>query len=289
MADRRQPHGRHTKEDRQYRFSEIKTAPSVIVEHSLRAPRRSSSCHAPLHPHQNRMARLFLDREPLTEYKDRLFKGTMSDYLEALQTSSTLYVGNVSFFTSEEQIWDLFTRAGPVKAVVMGLDKEKKTPCGFCFVEYHNRGDAEKAVKYLNGTKLDEREVRMDFDWGFQEGRQFGRGKAGGQIRDDYRIDFDVGRGGYGYLLKIEIDAIKHSGGGEDEDEGHAEGSRGERRGGGDAGDGAAAEAADPDDGRVPMVVGSKRGRDEDESGDDDAQQPRENARFRGDQSEPED
>ena len=50
------------------------------------------------------MARLFLDRESLTEYKDRLFKGTMSDYLEALQTSSTLYVGNVSFFTSEEQI-----------------------------------------------------------------------------------------------------------------------------------------------------------------------------------------
>ena len=108
------------------------------------------------------MARLFLDREPLTQYKDRLFKGSMEEYLERLRTSATLYVGNVSFYTSEEQIWDLFSRAGPVKAIVMGLDKNLKTPCGFCFVEYHNRPDAERAVKYLNGTKLDDREVRMD-------------------------------------------------------------------------------------------------------------------------------
>jgi hypothetical protein len=128
-------------------------------------------------PFPREMARLFLDREPLTQYKDRLFKGSMEEYLERLRTSATLYVGNVSFYTSEEQIWDLFSRAGPVKAIVMGLDKNLKTPCGFCFVEYHNRPDAERAVKYLNGTKLDDREVRMDFDWGFQEGRQFGRGK----------------------------------------------------------------------------------------------------------------
>ena len=63
----------------------------------------------------------------------------------------------------------------------MGLDKNLKTPCGFCFVEYHNRPDAERAVKYLNGTKLDDREVRMDFDWGFQEGGSLAAG-SGGQV-----------------------------------------------------------------------------------------------------------
>ena len=36
----------------------------------------------------------------------------------------------------EEQIYELFSRAGDLKRVVMGLDKLKKTPCGFCFVEY---------------------------------------------------------------------------------------------------------------------------------------------------------
>ena len=167
------------------------------------------------------MARLFLDREPLTQYKDRLFKGSMEEYLERLRTSATLYVGNVSFYTSEEQIWDLFSRAGPVKAIVMGLDKNLKTPCGFCFVEYHTRPDAERAVKYLNGTKLDDREVRMDFDWGFVEGRQFGRGKSGGQVRDEYRTTYDEGRGGYGKLLKTELDALQN----EEEESAPGEGS----------------------------------------------------------------
>ncbi len=37
---------------------------------------------------------------------------------------------------------------------------------------------------------------------GFVEGRQFGRGKHGGQVRDEYRTDYDVGRGGYGKLVQ---------------------------------------------------------------------------------------
>jgi len=43
--------------------------------------------------------------------------------------------------------------------------------------------DAQDAVHYLNGTLLDERNIRVDFDWGFEEGRQFGRGRSGGQVR----------------------------------------------------------------------------------------------------------
>jgi hypothetical protein len=224
------------------------------------------------------MARLFMDREPLTQYKDRLFKGTMEDYLTALKTSTTLYVGNISFYTSEEQVWDLFTRAGPVKSIVMGLDKNLKTPCGFCFVEYYVRTDAERAVKYLNGTKLDDREVRMDFDWGFQDGRQFGRGKSGGQVRDEYRTTYDEGRGGYGKLLKTELDALQN----EENDEG-GEGYRGERRGGNDNDAGNDDAEKDNDDGRAPMVVGTKRGRE-----DEDDEPVKGNSRFRGDDSEEE-
>ena len=64
----------------------------------------------------------------------------------------------------------------------MGLDRENYTPCGFCFVEYFRREDAESCMRFLNGTKLDERVIRTDWDAGFIEGRQFGRGKSGGQV-----------------------------------------------------------------------------------------------------------
>ena len=61
------------------------------------------------------------------------------DYDVKLRTSTTLYVGNLSFYTTEEQVYELFSMCGEVKRVIMGLDRLKKTPCGFCFVEYpHN-------------------------------------------------------------------------------------------------------------------------------------------------------
>uniref|UniRef100_U3J269 Nuclear cap-binding protein subunit 2 n=1 Tax=Anas platyrhynchos platyrhynchos TaxID=8840 RepID=U3J269_ANAPP len=121
-----------------------------------------------------------------------------------LKISSTLYVGNLSFYTTEEQIQELFSKCGDVKRIVMGLDKIKKTPCGFCFVEYYTRADAEHAMRFINGTRLDDRIVRTDWDAGFKEGRQYGRGKTGGQVRDEYRTDYDVGRGGFGKIIQMQ-------------------------------------------------------------------------------------
>ncbi|XRM44418.1 nuclear cap binding complex subunit, variant 2 [Aspergillus tubingensis] len=89
-------------------------------------------------------------------------------------------------------------RCGEIKRLVMGLDRYNKTPCGFCFVEYYTHQDALDCLKYIGGTKLDERIIRTDLDPGFEEGRQYGRGKSGGQVRDEYREEYDPGRGGYG-------------------------------------------------------------------------------------------
>ncbi|OGM44934.1 nuclear cap-binding protein subunit 2 [Aspergillus bombycis] len=115
-----------------------------------------------------------------------------------LKNATTLYVGNLSFYTTEEQIHELFSKCGEVKRLVMGLDRYTKTPCGFCFVEYYTHQDALDCLKYVGGTKLDERIIRTDLDPGFEEGRQYGRGKSGGQVRDEYREEYDPGRGGYG-------------------------------------------------------------------------------------------
>eukprot|EP01006_Ploeotia_vitrea_P045930 TRINITY_DN66979_c8_g7_i1.p1 TRINITY_DN66979_c8_g7~~TRINITY_DN66979_c8_g7_i1.p1 ORF type:complete len:266 (-),score=119.07 TRINITY_DN66979_c8_g7_i1:28-825(-) len=143
-------------------------------------------------------------RKDQSLYRDSKFDGSHEDQESALARSTTLYVGNLSFFTTEEQIYELFSRAGRVRRVIMGLDRIKKTPCGFCFVEYEDRASAEACVKYINGTKLDERIIRADWDAGFKEGRQFGRGRHGGQVRDEHRSDYDAGRGGYGAKYRAE-------------------------------------------------------------------------------------
>lgn len=132
-------------------------------------------------------------------------QGSRHDQEQRLHFTTTLYVGNLSFYTTEEQIHELFARCGDIRRIVMGLDKFKKTPCGFCFIEYYIREDAENSMRYINGTRLDDRIVRVDWDAGFVEGRQYGRGKSGGQVRDEYRTDYDSGRGGYGKLIAQKI------------------------------------------------------------------------------------
>jgi RNA recognition motif-containing protein len=52
-----------------------------------------------------------------------------------LKSSTTLYIGNLSFFTAESQIYEIFSICGEVSKIIMGLNKNTKTPCGFCFVE----------------------------------------------------------------------------------------------------------------------------------------------------------
>ena len=133
-----------------------------------------------------------------SSYRDKRYPGTLEELEEALAASKTLYVGNLSFYTTEEQIHELFSKVGEIKRIIMGLDRVKKTPCGFCFVEYYSKEDALDCMKFLNGTKLDDRIIRTDIDPGYKPDRQYGRGRSGGQVRDEYRQDYDEGRGGWG-------------------------------------------------------------------------------------------
>jgi hypothetical protein len=51
--------------------------------------------------------------------------------------------------------------------------------------------------------RMDGRVVGVDYDQEFREGRQWGRGKTGGQIRDDHRAGYDEGRGGWGLRERL--------------------------------------------------------------------------------------
>ena len=101
-----------------------------------------------------------------------------------------MYVGNLSFFSDEAELMEFFAKCGQVVNFVMGLNRENKTPCGFCFVEYATRGEAALAIDCLNLKTIDGRQIRIDWDPGFEWGRQYGRGKQGGQVRDELKHDY---------------------------------------------------------------------------------------------------
>lgn len=121
------------------------------------------------------------------QYRDKQYKGGENEWKKKLEKSTTVYVGNLSCYTNEYQLYELFNRCGSIKRIIMGLDKIKKTPCGFCFVEFDDRDSALKSVNFLNRTYLDGREIQIDIDAGFEEGRQYGRGTHGGQVGDERR------------------------------------------------------------------------------------------------------
>eukprot|EP00455_Lapot_gusevi_P046333 TRINITY_DN6081_c0_g3_i2.p1 TRINITY_DN6081_c0_g3~~TRINITY_DN6081_c0_g3_i2.p1 ORF type:complete len:252 (-),score=44.94 TRINITY_DN6081_c0_g3_i2:265-1020(-) len=135
-----------------------------------------------------------------------------TNLLDSLEVSAFLYVGNISFYTTEEQLYEYFSRTGEVKRIIMGLNKNTMTPCGFCFVEYFSHEDAMDAKRFLSGMKCDERVVRVDLDPGYTEGREFGRGKHGGQVRDLHRVEYDPGRGGWSAMAEHHHAGSSYSG-----------------------------------------------------------------------------
>ncbi|KFW03797.1 Nuclear cap-binding protein subunit 2, partial [Eurypyga helias] len=104
----------------------------------------------------------------ISQYRDQHFQSSRQLQEKSLKISSTLYVGNLSFYTTKEQIQELFSKCGDVKRIVMGLGQ--KTPFGFCFVKNYTRADAEHAMRFINGTRMDDRIIRTNWHTGFKEG-----------------------------------------------------------------------------------------------------------------------
>lgn len=121
------------------------------------------------------------------EYYDKRSKLSEKEYFSKQRKSTTLYVGNLTAYTKEETLYRIFSMVGPIDRLILGINKKFMIPCGFCFVIYHTREDAQRAVNLLNQTTLDGNVIRVDFDIGFSEGRQFGRGFLGGQVRDEVK------------------------------------------------------------------------------------------------------
>lgn len=72
-----------------------------------------------------------------------------------------LYVGNLSFNTTEDQVRDLFAQFGKVDSVAMIMDRDSGRFRGFCFVEMEDSA-AKAAINELNETEVDGRVLRVN-------------------------------------------------------------------------------------------------------------------------------
>ena len=73
-----------------------------------------------------------------------------------------LYVGNLSFTTTEDSLRTLFAQAGTVASVILIKDRDTGRSKGFAFVEMSSQAEAEKAIKMFNGYSLDNRELKVN-------------------------------------------------------------------------------------------------------------------------------
>jgi cold-inducible RNA-binding protein len=108
-----------------------------------------------------------------------------------------LFVGNLSFGTTQAAIEQVFSAVGEITEVALPTDRESGRPRGFAFITMATAEGAAKAIAELNGTELDGRTIRVDEA---QErsgggGRGFGGGGGGG---GGFGGGGGGGRGGFG-------------------------------------------------------------------------------------------
>lgn len=73
-----------------------------------------------------------------------------------------LYVGNLSYTTTEDDLRSLFSKAGEVASVAVIKDRDTGNSKGFGFVEMNTQVEAEKAITMLNGTLVGDRELKVN-------------------------------------------------------------------------------------------------------------------------------
>ena len=90
-----------------------------------------------------------------------------------------IYVGNLSFDTTDDELRELFAGFGEVDSVNIIMDKYSGRSRGFGFVEMQEKADGERAIQELGGNELMERAIRVN-EARPREDRGRGGGGGGG-------------------------------------------------------------------------------------------------------------
>ena len=91
-----------------------------------------------------------------------------------------LYVGNLSFNTTESQLRELFAAHGEVSSAALVMDRETGRPRGFGFVEFANDEHAKAAMAALSGKSVDGRDLTVNEAKPREAGARGGGGGGGG-------------------------------------------------------------------------------------------------------------
>lgn len=100
--------------------------------------------------------------------------------------ATKLYVGNLSFSTTESDVRKLFETIGPVGSCSLITDKMTGNSRGFAFVEMTTQADATKAISDLHGKDCDGRALTVNEAKPREERPRGGGGGYGGGGRDRY-------------------------------------------------------------------------------------------------------
>lgn len=90
---------------------------------------------------------------------------------------TNIFVGNLNFQTTQEDLREVFSPYGAVEAVNIITDRDTGQARGFAFVEMANRSEAENAISALNGADLNGRAMNVN------EARPKPQGGGGGGFR----------------------------------------------------------------------------------------------------------
>ena len=91
-----------------------------------------------------------------------------------------LYIGNLAYSTTEDDLRTLFAQAGAVASVALIKDRDSGQSKGFAFVEMSNQAEAEKAISMFNGYQMGDRELRVSLARPREEhGRPYGNRGTG--------------------------------------------------------------------------------------------------------------
>ena len=94
-----------------------------------------------------------------------------------------LYVGNLSYTTSETDLQTLFAEAGAVKSVALIKDRDSGRSKGFAFVEMENQKDMQNAISMFNGKDFQDRALAVSAARPREERSGGGGGYGGGKSR----------------------------------------------------------------------------------------------------------
>ncbi len=112
--------------------------------------------------------------------------------------SSKLYVGNLDFNTSEDELRSVFAAHGNVTEVFMAMDKFTGRPRGFAFVTMSSPDEAKAAIAAVHGTKVGSRDLTVNEARPREERAPGGGGGYGGGGGDRGGRSYGGGGGGGG-------------------------------------------------------------------------------------------